>query len=109
MSLLPSRTMKKMKMGWGLYRLTQQYHRKYLRKLFLIHYTPLVKGYRPNRFWTTHLPVDVMTEFRIHLSWVRGADVTDWTDEQIGMKIVDTYHDDKVLPLFISEIRRRRR
>ena len=48
-----------------------------------------------------------MKDLRVHLSWVRGGDVTHWTDEQIGRKIVDTYHRSKVLPFLISEIRNR--
>ena len=99
--------MKTLNMGYGLYRLTQEYHKKCLRNVFLTHYTPFTKGYKPNKHWITHVPADVVQDLRVHLSWVRGGDVTHWTDEQIGKKIVYTYHKKGVLPLFISEIRRR--
>ena len=101
MSIVPNPRMKKLKMGYGLFKMTQQHHKNCLRKLFLAHYTPLIKGFKPNKFWTTHLPVDVMNKLRLHLSWVRGGDVTHWNDEQIGKKIVFMYHKSKVLPLFI--------
>ena len=108
MSIDPNPKMKTLKMKYGLFRLTQQHHKKCLRNLFLQHYTPLVKkGYKPNKHWTTNLSTNVMKDLRVHLSWVRGGDVTHWTDEQIGRKIVDTYHKSKVLPFLISEIRRR--
>ena len=108
MSIVPNPKMKTLKMKYGLFRLTQQHHKKCLRNLFLKHYTPLVKkGYKPNKHWATHLPTNVMNELRLHLSWVRGGDVTHWTGEQIGRKIVGTYHKSKVLSFLISEIRRR--
>ena len=108
MSIDPHPKMKKLRMKYGLFRLTQQHHKKCLRNLFLTHYTPFKKGYKPNKYWTADLSVDVMKDLRVHLSWTRGGDVTHWTDEQIGRKIVDTYHKTKVLPFFISEIRRRK-
>lgn len=109
MSTNPSPEMKSLKMKYGLFRLTQEYHKKCLRDLFLTHYEPLFKGYKPNKHWTTHVSPDIMRELRLHLSWTRGGDVTHWTDDQIGKKIVDTYHKSKVLPFLISEIRRRRK
>ncbi len=96
-----------MTIGYEWYRLTQKHHKKCLRNLFLTHYTPLVKGFKPNKHWIIHVPADVVKDLRVHLSWVRGGDVTHWTDKQIGKKIVCTYHKSGVLPLFISEIRRR--
>ena len=108
MSINPNSEMKTLKMKYGLFRLTQEHHKKCLRNLFLIHYTPLVKDYKPNKYWTTHVSIDIMKDLRVHLSWVRGGDVTHWTDEQIGKDIVYTYHKSKVLPFLISEIRRRK-
>ena len=109
MSIDPNPKMKTLRMKYGLFRLTQQHHKKCLRNLFLKHYAPLVKkGYKPNKHWATHLSPDIMKELRVHLSWVRGGDVTHWTDEQIGRKIVDAYHKANVLPFLISEIRRRK-
>ena len=85
MSIGPNPKMKTLKMKYGLFRLTQQHHKKCLRNLFLKHYTPLVKkGFKPNKHWATHLPTNVMNDLRLHLSWVRGGDVTAtldrWTD-----------------------------
>jgi len=106
-SVPPNPEMKQMKMKYSLYRSTQVHHKKCLRNLFLKHYEPLVKGYKPNKHWATHVSVDVMRELRLHLSWTIGNDVTLWSDEQIGKKIVYYYHRSKVLPFLISEIRRR--
>ena len=100
--------MKTLKMKYTFFRLTQQHHKKCLRNLFLKHYTPLARGYKPNKHWIIHVPADVVKELSVHLSWVREGDVTHWTDEQIGKKIVDTYHESGVLPFFISEIWRRK-
>ena len=108
MSINPSPEMKRLKMKYGLFRLTQEYHKKRLRDLFLNHYEPLFKGYKPNKHWTTHVSPDIMRELRLHLSWTRGGDVTHWTDDQIGKTIVCTYHKSKVLPFLTSEMRRRR-
>ena len=106
MSINPNPEMKTLKMKYGLFRLTQEHHRKCLKNLFIKHYEPLIKGYKPNKYWTIHVPVDVMRDLRLHLSWVRGGDVTHWTDEQIGKEIVYSYHKSKVLRFLISEIRR---
>ena len=73
-----------------------------------MYYEPLIKDYEPNNHWTIHVSADVMRDLRLHLSWVRGGDVTHWTDEQIGKKIVGLYHKANVLPFLISEIRRRK-
>ena len=108
MSINPNSQMKTLKMKYGLFRLTQEHHKKCLRVLFLTHYEPLIKDYEPNNHWTIHVSADVMRDLRLHLSWVRGGDVTHWTDEQIGKKIVGLYHKANVLPFLISEIRRRK-
>ena len=108
MSIKPNPEMKTLKMGYRWFRLTQNHHKKCLRNLFLIHYTPFMKGYRPNKHWSTHLSLEVMQDLRVHLSCVRGGDVTHWTDEQIGSKIVYMYHKSKILPFLIGEIRKRK-
>ena len=107
MSINPNPTMKKLKMKYGLFRLTQEHHEKCLKKMFLKHYEPLGKGFKPNKHWTTHPSVEIMRDLRLHLSWTRGGDITHWTDLQIGEYIVKSYHKSKVLPFLISEIRKR--
>ena len=108
MSIIPNPEMKTLKLKYGLFRLTQEHHKKCLRDLFLKYYEPLVKDYKPNNHWTLHVPANVMRDLRLHLSWTRGGDVTHWTDEQIGKKIVGLYHKTNVLPFLMSEIRRRK-
>ena len=107
MSINSNPDMKKLTMKYGLFRTTQEYHKKCLKKIFLKHYEPLVKGSEPNKHWTTHLSPEVMEELRLHLSWTRGGDVTHWTDHQIGKYIVKSYQKSKELPFLISEIRKR--
>ena len=105
MSINPE--MKKMKLKYGLFRLTQEHHEKCLKKMFLKYYEPLGKGFNPNKHWTTDLSVEIMRDLRLHLSWTRGGDITHWTDLQIGKYIVKSYHKSKVLSFLISEIRKR--
>ena len=107
MSTNPNPTMKKLKMKYGLFRLIQEHHEKCLKNMFLKHYEPLGKGFKPNKHWTTHLSVEIMRDLRLHLSWTRGGDTTHWTDLQIGEYIVKSYHKSKVLSFLISEIRKR--
>ena len=73
-----------------LFRLTQEHHRACLRRLFLRHYEPLVIGdkLQPNRQWTVDVNEQVMNSLRLHLTWVLGGEVFQWTDEQIGIKIL---------------------
>ena len=109
MSNNPNPAMKTLKMKHELFRLTQEHHKKCLKKMFLKYYEPLGKGFKPNKHWTTHLPVEIMRDLRLHLSWTRGGGggMTHWTDLQIGEHIVKSYHNSKVLPFLISEIRKR--
>ena len=74
-----------------------------------MYYEPLTKDYKPNNHWTIHVPADIMRDLRVHLTWTFGADVSHWTDEQIGKKIVSYYHKSNVLPLLlIREINTRK-
>ena len=96
----------KMKLGTKLYQATQQHHKKRLQEVFLRHYEPLVKGFSPNLHWTLHVPTEVLSDLRLHLSWVFGGDVTHWTDGQIGIKIVKMYKESGLLPMLTNEIRK---
>ena len=73
-----------------------------------MYYEPLTKDYKPNNHWTIHVPADIMRDLRVHLTWTFGDDVSHWTDEQIGKKIVSYYHKSNVLPLLIREINTRK-
>ena len=96
----------KMRLGSQLFEMTQQHHKKCLQQVFLSHYEPLYKGSTPNIHWTTHVPMKVMSDLRLHLSWVLGGDVTHWTDGQIGKKIVKIYKEMGLLPFLSNEIRK---
>ena len=98
--------MTKMKLGSKLFIMTQQYHKKCLQEVFLRYYEPLCKGFSPNIHWTTHISMEVMSDLRMHLSWVFGGDVTHWTDGQIGKKIVQMYKKLGLLPFLVNEIRK---
>ena len=76
MSTNPNPTMKKLKMKYGLFRLTQEHHEKYLKKTFIKYYEPKGKGFKPNKHWTAGLPVEIMRDLRLHSSWTRGGDMT---------------------------------
>ena len=101
-----SKVKKKMRLGSTLFTKTQQHHKKCLREVFLRHYESCYKGFTPNLHWTTHLPLEVMSDLRLHLSWVFGGDVTHWTDGQIGKKIVKMYKKLGLLPFLSNEIRK---
>ena len=97
--------MTKMRLGSKLFQVTQLHHKKCLQEVFLRYYEPYCKGFKPNVHWTTHVPMEVMSDLRLHLSWVFGGDVTHWTDEQIGIKIVKMYKKLGLLPFLSNEIR----
>ena len=101
-----SKKMIKMKMGNKLFQVTQRHHKKCLQEVFLRHYEPLFKGFKPNLHWTTHVSMEVLSDLRLHLSWVFGGDVTHWTDGQIGVKIVKMYQQSGLLPMLTNEIRK---
>ena len=68
---------------------TRLYHNKRLRELFIKHYEPLWNG-KVNKYWSLHINKNVLTELRLHLSWVLGDDVFSFNDERIGRKILKT-------------------
>lgn len=82
---------------------TRIYHNKCLRELFIKYYEPLWNG-KVNKHWALHINKHVLTELRLHLSWVLGYDVFSFNDERIGRKILKTFKKSKVLPFLLKVI-----
>ena len=85
MSMNPNPTMKKLKMKYGLFRLTQEHHEKCLKKTFLKYYEPLSKGFKPNKHWTTHLSLGRDHErstFTFVVDTRRRRDSLDWSTDR---------------------------
>ena len=58
----------------SLFLMTERYHRKRLRDMFLEHYQPCLN----DGFWTNTLPESVMNHLRLHLSWELGVNTFQW-------------------------------
>ena len=80
----------KLKMSRRLLRGIEEHHRHCLRTLFHGNYKPLPDG-QPDRLWVTRLPKVVKYQLRLHLCVVRFGDIFDWTDKEIGTKILYMY------------------
>ena len=78
-----------------LFRVTQEYHRNCLRKLFLKYYEPsVINGtLEINKQWTRDVGKNVLDHLRLHLTWVLKGEVFHWTDEQIGKKTLIMFSD----------------
>ena len=44
-----------------------------------------------NKEWTTNLSEKTMNKFRVHLSWVMGLSVFEWSPREIGNQIIETF------------------
>ena len=77
-----------------LFRRTQRYHKKCLRRMFLQYYEPVtVAGkHEPNPNWTVGVNKKVMKDMRLHLTWVLKGEVFHWTDKQIGTRMLRVFH-----------------
>ena len=72
-----------------LFRETKSYHEISLKEMFLKHYQPLSDG-QVNKEWMTNISESTMKKFRVHLSWVMGCNVFDWSKENIGQQILES-------------------
>ena len=69
----------------------EEHHTTSLKTLFQEYYHPLPNG-GPNRFWLTRLSPPLKKQVRLHLCVVRRGDLFDWTDEEVGTKILFMYN-----------------
>ena len=67
----------------------KEHHKHCLKALFFEYYEPLPDG-NHDRLWVTRLQPSVKNQVRLHLGVLRGGDIFDWTDEEIGTKIIYT-------------------
>ena len=77
------------KLTTRVYASIMEHHKHCLKDLFFKYYEPLPDGSH-DRLWVTRLPGLVKNQVRLHLSVLKGGDVLDWTDEEIGTKIIYT-------------------
>ena len=80
----------KIKVSKRLLKLIEEHHTNSLRTMYLRHYQPL-SDENHDLFWVTRLPPPAKKQLRVHLCVVRGGDVLDWTDQEIGTKIIHMY------------------
>ena len=83
---LPAGTVKLTK---RLYESIMEHHKHCLKILFFKYYEPLPAGDH-DRIWVTRLSPSLKKQIRLHLSVLRRGDVFDWTDQEIGTKIIYT-------------------
>ena len=81
----------KIKTSKRLWLAIEEHHRQCLKTLFREHYKSLPDG-RPNRLWVTRLTPVVKHQLRLHFCVTRFSDLFDWTDKEIGIKILYFYH-----------------
>ena len=82
----------KVRISSRMLREIKKHHKYCLKELFIQYYEPLSNG-NHDKLWVTHLPTSVKTQLRLHLSVLRDGDVFDWTDQQIGTKILRKIND----------------
>ena len=86
-----------LRVGPEMLKLTRSHHMGCMKKMFFQYYVPL-EGNLPNYEWVTHLDEKVKLQLRLHLSWVRGANVCGWNDREIGKTIVQKFKSMGLLP-----------
>ena len=70
-----------------IFRKTKEHHKICMKEMFLEYYRPMSSG-DVNKEWATNLPEKTMNKFRVHLSWVMGLSVFEWSSQQIGNQII---------------------
>jgi len=68
----------------------EEHHKTCLRECFDCHYQPLANGHK-NRSWVTGLAPQAKAQIRLHLCVVLRGDILDWTDDEVGRKILRMY------------------
>ena len=86
-----------------------EYHFDCLKNMFCLHYKTwcITRKYR-NEYWTLHLSNSVIHKLRVHLSWVVIKDPTVFhlTRIQIGMQILKTFKQKKILRKMLKIVRK---
>ena len=82
----------------NLFHTSVGYHRRRLREIFRVHFTP-----DKNHVWTKDLSERVLNELRLHLSWDLGIRTFDWSREAIGTRILYRFRELGIL-LFMKQI-----
>ena len=70
-----------------LYDAIEEHHKNNLQMLVLGHYKSFPDGTQ-DRLWVTRLRPYLKHQLRLHLSVVRRGDIFDWTDKEVGTKIL---------------------
>ena len=74
-----------------LYEAVVEHHNNCLQMLFLSHYQSLSDGTQ-DRLWIRRLQPYLKHQIRLHLCVVRRDDIFDWTDKEVGTKILRLYN-----------------
>ena len=72
-----------------LFQRTLKHHELCLKEMFRENYQSTSSG-DENREWASNLSDTTMEKFRVHLSWVMGCNVFDWSKENIGQQILES-------------------
>jgi len=81
----------KVKLTKRLYESIIEHHKQCLKGLFFKFYEPLPDG-NHDMLWVTRLPPSIKQQLRLHLSVVKRGDLFDWTDQEIGPRIIYRIH-----------------
>ena len=71
-----------------IFRETKEHHKIRMKEMFLEYYRP-TSSEDVNKEWTTNLSEKTMNKFRVHLSWMMGLSVFEWSPQQIGNQIIE--------------------
>ena len=81
----------KVRLTHRLYESIIEHHKQCLKALFFKYYEPLPDG-NHDMLWVTRLPTSEKHQLRLHLSVVRRGDLFDWTDQEIGPRVINRIH-----------------
>ena len=81
----------KVRLTHRLYESIIEHHKQCLKSLFFKYYEPLPDG-NHDMLWVTRLPPSMKQQLRLHLSVVKRGDLFDWTDQEIGPRIICNIH-----------------
>lgn len=81
----------KVRLTKRLYDRIIEHHQHCLKVLFFKYYEPLPDG-KHDMLWVTRLPPLEKHQLRLHLCVVQRGDVFDWTDQEIGKRLIYRIH-----------------
>ena len=84
---------------------TRKYHSRTMKQMFLKHYQPRPSGMKLNKKWTRNMSVSDMFDLRIHLTWVLGMKVFNWSNNKIGRAVLRVYSRTGELTFLINVVR----